>query len=525
MSKTILEKNVPLSQSKLWKWQKKSFQTHGQGLWQRGLPFWSTSNARLAESYARMICALIQDWELNFPEQKSLPWSILELGSGTGQFTFLLLNAIDKFTKANNLTNKIHYLQSDCVSANRDAWKSHPQFQPWINNGTLHCILVDAEPGPTSDTEWMDIRKQQAITTPLILIGNYFFDTIPQGAWKITEEGNVEIGLATLEIDSEHVENKQPRNYDVSKIQTDINFAPTSGQRYHTDATIQNFIEKLLRQPPGDHYIPEASIQFLQRIHKLCEGKMFLLASDKFSEPLQPIRIKSRMTPHAETFSLIVDPGALVVELEPGFNKHWFPPEWTAMRSIAKLACPINIPTPKIDRETERGMWTDCAAQGLFHYRRLRAKEFSSTEDMLDAIDELRSDPSSINFTYNELRKLRYKNSRHRSRARMLIKAAVKNVYAFPGNRFIITKIAQTLETWQEFEDAAYLYSILCFIDPNNPEHPPKHESCTQKIAQQKQQANKNNDAIRYTTMAVWIIVALSLAALVVWTSTRMFPT
>ena len=109
-----------MGQSKFWEWQKRSYQTKGINHWAPGggVPHWATSNIPVANANARMVMAMIKDWEATHPEAVGQPWSILEMGAGIGQFTFLLLQQLEAYRKSMRIKNPIHVIQSDCVQDN-----------------------------------------------------------------------------------------------------------------------------------------------------------------------------------------------------------------------------------------------------------------------------------------------------------------------------------------------------------------------------------------------------------------------
>ena len=56
----ILESNIPLKESQLWEAQRDFFDKQGIHAWKQ-VPFFVTSNTFIAERYARLILAYLQD--------------------------------------------------------------------------------------------------------------------------------------------------------------------------------------------------------------------------------------------------------------------------------------------------------------------------------------------------------------------------------------------------------------------------------------------------------------------------------
>src|SRR3990167_3589733 len=103
-----------LSSSSLWQKQKKVYEELGvESFAPDAVPFQITNNARIAAQYASIA---IEAFGKN-------PFTILELGAGSGRFAYLLLNELEERGA------HFRYLLTDIAAKNVLFWQQHPLFQ------------------------------------------------------------------------------------------------------------------------------------------------------------------------------------------------------------------------------------------------------------------------------------------------------------------------------------------------------------------------------------------------------------
>ena len=116
--KTV-ETDMRLSESCLWDSQKNFYLTQGMNAWNGQVPFFITSNIFFAQECARVLVSYCRDLldQQDQQDQKKLdlnqPIYILELGAGTGQFSFYCLQELNKLWEEFELkkfTFKKYYL-------------------------------------------------------------------------------------------------------------------------------------------------------------------------------------------------------------------------------------------------------------------------------------------------------------------------------------------------------------------------------------------------------------------------------
>src|SRR5579862_2198828 len=90
-----------LSGSKLWDVQSNFYQTEGIDSCDHKMPFYATSNAFIANVYANIILTYMKECVEKKVASADKPFIILELGAGTGKFTYLLLKRLTTLTATN----------------------------------------------------------------------------------------------------------------------------------------------------------------------------------------------------------------------------------------------------------------------------------------------------------------------------------------------------------------------------------------------------------------------------------------
>ncbi len=182
----LVEPSMPLCQSVIWNLNRNYYQQKGIDAWRENeVPHHMTSNAFVGKTYAELIFAALQD--LNPSDYVDEPVYILELGAGHGRLCYHILQHLNKRIKGHHsLLPSFCFILSDIVDKNLEFFIDHPQLKKYFDDKKLDVAKFDA----TSSTsiELMIQKKtinKDELRQPLIVIGNYFFDSIPFDLFKI----------------------------------------------------------------------------------------------------------------------------------------------------------------------------------------------------------------------------------------------------------------------------------------------------------------------------------------------------
>lgn len=302
-----LETNSRFSKSLLWQYQREYFHKVGVNAWARGeVPFYVTSNMLIAHNYANIVWRYLQDCLRLGQINLEHPVYIFELGTGSGKFSYMFISTILDLVKHFKPDLKIQYVMTDFTDSNLMFWNLHPQFQPFIQDGTLDFAIYRLD--ETSDLKL--VKKgitlgDNSCVNPLIAIGNYIFDTVNHDAFKITT-GKLEEGLLTTKTTPENMRDKEV--IALEHLQTEFTFKEITLPYYEND-----YLNKILEYyqhniPESTILIPTGGITCIDNLRRLCNNRMLIISGDKGYSSVD--NIKNLGTPHIAfhgSFSMMVN--------------------------------------------------------------------------------------------------------------------------------------------------------------------------------------------------------------------------
>ncbi|GGH23640.1 tetratricopeptide repeat protein [Paenibacillus segetis] len=170
------------SESPIWEMQRSYYEDQGLKAWlSEEVPQYITNNPMIATSYAEIIFGFLQDRaRLGHTTE---PVIILELGAGSGRLAFHVLKELCELRDEAVVIQlpPFCYCMSDFALKNITFWQQHRSLKPFVDQGILDFAHFDA----THDTELTltetgTIIRRGDLQQPLLVIANYFFDSIPQ---------------------------------------------------------------------------------------------------------------------------------------------------------------------------------------------------------------------------------------------------------------------------------------------------------------------------------------------------------
>lgn len=275
--KIVLDKEKIFSKSLLWKLQDVAYSEFGPNAWsQKGVPFYVTSNPWTAKAYAKTVVGYLRDAKL---EEKE-PIYLFDLGAGSGRFGFLFLREFFKIIEKLPFS-KYHfcYVMTDFAEANIDFWQKHPLFQPYLEREILDfCVYRHDE----TKEELTLLRSKKKISSktvkknPLILLANYFFDTIPQDLFRISD-GKVEEGLISLSIKGKKAKTLKPEL--IPDLVATYSYRPLQSKYC---ATVSKLLETYKKSHENLSFLlPTGAFQVIDYFQKLSNNNLLLLAGDQ----------------------------------------------------------------------------------------------------------------------------------------------------------------------------------------------------------------------------------------------------
>jgi tetratricopeptide (TPR) repeat protein len=265
----VLEKDVSLSQSVIWRLQRDFYERRGLKAWNEDLvPSYITNNPFIAEIYAEIVAAFLQDCtspaqHSPAPLSQKNPLRILELGAGTGKFSYLFLRKLVALLQINSVPlHLVRYCMTDTAETLIKEWRENAYLQEFVNSGILEFEVLQA--GQEHPLE---------AAGPLVIIANYVFDSLPQDAFAIENGALHEFLVTTSAADGEI--------HSLKDLRFSYQSSASAPQRYADD--LWNSIVEQYRSmlPAATILFPASALKTLQQLSHSSDGRMLLLVADK----------------------------------------------------------------------------------------------------------------------------------------------------------------------------------------------------------------------------------------------------
>lgn len=279
-SSVLLEENKRLSESCLWRLQREYFDNQGINAWVNQVPFYITTNPFIAHSYAQVIFNFIRDWITQHPEAKAHPFYILEMGTGSGRFSFYFIKALLDLLDTFKLTDiQFKYIMTDITRNNIKYYENHHALKPYIERGLIDFAIYNME----SEKPIILLREnahldQKILQNPLSVLGNYIFDTVSHDAFAVHNEKIYEL-LYSIKTESSNLQNNRPVS--LEKLETEYRLREITTD-YYPDPALNKVLETYKKEIKQSAFpIPIGSIRALKYLSKLANNKLFMITSDK----------------------------------------------------------------------------------------------------------------------------------------------------------------------------------------------------------------------------------------------------
>ena len=278
--KVTIEQHKRFSQSALWRLQREYFDKEGINAWVNQVPFYITSNPYIAACYAKITLAFMCDWVKLHPEAKAHPFYIMELGTGSGRFSFYFIKTLLELMHDLDIKDiQFRYIMSDFTKHNIKYWEDHPALKPYIEQGIVDFALYDMEAErPIHLIRNNTNLSPELLVNPLTVFANYIFDTISHDAFTVLDNKLYEL-LFSLHTDETNMDRNRPIHMD--KIGVDYNIHEIKSAYYgepELDAILDLYKKEL---HATSFLIPMGSIHAIKFLKKLCHDKLFIISTDK----------------------------------------------------------------------------------------------------------------------------------------------------------------------------------------------------------------------------------------------------
>jgi len=286
--KVTIEQHKRFSQSALWRMQREYFDKEGINAWVNQVPFYITSNPYIANCYAEIVLAFMKDWANNNPDAKNHPFYIMELGTGSGRFSYYFVKTLSENLKKHKLDHlKFCYVMSDFTKHNAKYWETHPSLKPFIEDGRIDFALYDMETERPITLMKQGIKlNPEIVVNPLIAFANYIFDTISHDSFTV-HEGKLYELLFSLSTEEKNMQDNRP--VDMEHLEVDYNINEIKPNYYgdqHLDSILAEYKEKLTST---SFLFPIGSFHAIKFLKKLSSDKLMIISTDKGYNTLESL--------------------------------------------------------------------------------------------------------------------------------------------------------------------------------------------------------------------------------------------
>ncbi len=285
----LLDAMKPFHDSMIWQLNRAYYKDIGIDAWSSGaVPHNITSNSYVGKTYASLIYAMLKDLARKSKLDKVY---IIELGSGHARLCFHVLKHLDKMVGQSAIPLPDYcFVLSDIVEKNLEFFADHPQLMPYYSEGKCDYTYFDAMGSDEIQLRHSKINiKKGQLDQLVIVIGNYFFDSIPQDLYHIQNQSIVE---CYLELSSKN-ENIQNQGRDIAFDDIDFRFEEKSNVKVYDDAYLNEILEGYKMSIVDSHILfPDAGLKCLETIRKFSTFGMMVLSMDKGFHLLSDIDYK-----------------------------------------------------------------------------------------------------------------------------------------------------------------------------------------------------------------------------------------
>jgi hypothetical protein len=265
----------------LWRLQRTFFAAQGIEAWRQGIvPHYVTSNAFIADAYARVIAAYLGE-RLAGLADAGQPVHIVELGAGSGRFASLLLKRLSTLTRRMGPAAPAWKLvMTDLADRNVAFWREHPGLRPFVERGVLDFARFDVEHDrEITLAESGETLRPGTLVNGLVVLGNYFFDGIPLDVFGI-EGGQLRESLVTVSSSQAEPDPEDPAM--LARISLAFESRPAEPDGYYEDPAFDRILRAYMERLANTSvHFPIAGLRCCKLLRELSGGHLLLLTGDK----------------------------------------------------------------------------------------------------------------------------------------------------------------------------------------------------------------------------------------------------
>lgn len=286
--KIVIEQHKRFSESCLWRLQREFFDKQSINAWVSAVPFYITSNPFIGKCYAQIFIRFVKDWVQKNPGAKQHPFYILEMGTGTGRFSYYVLKELAILQKSLQLEDiSICYVMSDFTKHNVQYYETHPALIPFIEKGMIDFAIYDLETEKPITLLRQNVRlSPEVLVNPLTVFANYIFDTVSHDSFTVHEEKLYEL-LTNISTEENNIEHGKPIDMEKLTVEHTVKEAKAN---YYNDPHLDNILALYKTALKDTSFLfPTGSFNALKYLKKLSNDKLLVISTDKGYSTLESL--------------------------------------------------------------------------------------------------------------------------------------------------------------------------------------------------------------------------------------------
>jgi Putative S-adenosyl-L-methionine-dependent methyltransferase len=269
----------PVSSSPVWDMVRSYYKRMGIEAWHSAaVPNYITTNPFIASRYAKVIQEYFTDYSHPGKKYSSKdPHYIIELGAGSGRFGYCFLkHFFSELQVSIRASRQFVYVMTDISEANIHFWKNHPQLKAFVDRGLLDFAYFDVLDGANFKLlNSGQILEPHKVKTPLAVIANYVFDSLPHDFFEI-KDGQISLGLVRCKTNTDLTDIADM----AGSTRLEYRNEPC-GAEYYRDSDFRRILQEYQAEEMNLNLaIPVGGLTAIKKLSKLTTGPMFMLASD-----------------------------------------------------------------------------------------------------------------------------------------------------------------------------------------------------------------------------------------------------
>lgn len=291
----------------------------GPDSWSQGIvPHFITCNTFITKSYVKVLHGFIADGlrpNAAMPLDVNEPLYIIELGAGSGKFSYFMLKALEEMQAVCDFPLKnIKFIMTDFTEANFNYWQNHPALKKYFENGQLDAGIFDAV-NDRSIKLWKadKVLGPDSCKNPIVIVANYLFDTLYHDIFQV-DHGQLLEGLVS--VGSKHSEETDPLEPEIiQRLDNHYKYIPTTSSYYNEEEGDEVHFRRILdwyvehfKTNQASILLPVGALRALRRLGAFSNGRALVISGDKGNN--NPEQFVGLMDPHIAvhgSFSLMVN--------------------------------------------------------------------------------------------------------------------------------------------------------------------------------------------------------------------------